>query len=288
MTVNNVKETRASSLVKEVDRVQNEKNPTNYQRIVSGTADTAKIQDSNYTSIGWTNARYSGCKLTTENASLQGTDPCLSLTTFVGTVSENTADNTSICPLVFNTVDPTRRSPNEETLYFNRKKRVYPNNCYTYYISRNSNYQGDISLSVTYFDCSLNEINIIVVSEANSDIIYLYYSDGTYIEGNSINASYILTKGLLKYINFQSTEASELSPLSYEDSIEVTNFPVSGSTVYRLVNNNAVKMINKKIWIKELNVIRETDSNGRILYDDTYSGSIHYRGYQCPTLALSS
>lgn len=57
-------------------------NPVNMYSIINNLATPAQVQDSNYTTTGWTNARYNGTKLTTNTNN--DTDPILQGTFFEG------------------------------------------------------------------------------------------------------------------------------------------------------------------------------------------------------------
>lgn len=57
-------------------------NPVNMYSIINNLAAPAQVQDSNYTTTGWTNARYNGTKLTTTTNN--DTDPILQGTFFEG------------------------------------------------------------------------------------------------------------------------------------------------------------------------------------------------------------
>jgi hypothetical protein len=59
---NNATEPRLSSIYQDID-YSNGLVPINISLLVSGTADKAPIQDSNYTSKGWTNSRYNGSRV---------------------------------------------------------------------------------------------------------------------------------------------------------------------------------------------------------------------------------
>tara|TARA_R110000868_G_scaffold193091_1_gene437777 strand:- start:3291 stop:7736 length:4446 start_codon:yes stop_codon:yes gene_type:complete len=63
--LNNVSESRKSNLYQDEDYGSDAYRPTNYSLILSGSANKAEVQDSNYTlGSAWYKARYSGTKLT--------------------------------------------------------------------------------------------------------------------------------------------------------------------------------------------------------------------------------
>ena len=51
-----------SNIWMDIDYSQNPVIPINFGRIISGTADRAFVQDSNYSSKSWSNLRYNGCR----------------------------------------------------------------------------------------------------------------------------------------------------------------------------------------------------------------------------------
>jgi hypothetical protein len=59
---NNVVDSRLSLIYQDIDYSTGLLSPTNFNLLVSGTADKAPIQDSNYTTTGWANSRYKGSR----------------------------------------------------------------------------------------------------------------------------------------------------------------------------------------------------------------------------------
>lgn len=64
--INNAVIDRVSEYFQDVDYTTNQLVPVNFQRIISGTAEPAAVQDSNYTSYRVINPRYNGSKNTTD------------------------------------------------------------------------------------------------------------------------------------------------------------------------------------------------------------------------------
>jgi hypothetical protein len=65
--INNAVIDRVSEYFQDVDYATNQLVPVNFQRIISGTAEPAAVQDSNYTSYRVINPRYNGSKNTTDD-----------------------------------------------------------------------------------------------------------------------------------------------------------------------------------------------------------------------------
>jgi len=97
----NTATSRESDFIVESDRSYrtstSNTNPVNIFSIINNVAIPAKVQDSNYTATGWSNARYNGSKVnTTTNF---GTDPFLQGTFFEGAFfAKDTADSYILDP----------------------------------------------------------------------------------------------------------------------------------------------------------------------------------------------
>ena len=82
----NVLTSRGSEFIVESDRsyrtLNSSTNPVNLYSIINDIATPAKVQDSNYSNTGWTNARYKGSKITTTTN--HNTEPFLQGTFFEG------------------------------------------------------------------------------------------------------------------------------------------------------------------------------------------------------------
>lgn len=92
--IGNVQENRSSQYRSVSDRVASTLSPTNLASILADVAIKATVQDSNYSSTGWTNARYEGSKITT--ATNFGVDPILQGVSFQGALFSLTATDTYI------------------------------------------------------------------------------------------------------------------------------------------------------------------------------------------------
>lgn len=97
-----------SSVALEVDRDTDSVNPSNLGAIITKTATAAQVQYSNYTTLGWTNARYEGSLNT---ATIERDDPAQSYRSFKGVINPLDADNATILA--------AGADQNAKTLYFN-------------------------------------------------------------------------------------------------------------------------------------------------------------------------
>ena len=73
-----------STVAMVVDREGDQLRPTNLGAIISKTATKASVQYSNYTTTGWTNARYHGTSI--NSGSQYGDDPAMAFRSFKGSV----------------------------------------------------------------------------------------------------------------------------------------------------------------------------------------------------------
>ena len=82
--IGNASTNSTSTVAMVVDREGDQLKPTNLGAIISQTATKASVQYSNYTTTGWTNARYHGTSL--NSGSIFGEDPAMTLKVFKGSV----------------------------------------------------------------------------------------------------------------------------------------------------------------------------------------------------------
>jgi len=93
--INNAQENRLSTFAQESDRVGSGINPTNLVEIRNETADFAAVQDSNYTSTGWVNARYVGTN--TSATTYKGVIPVIAGSSFEGEIYTSASSAEIIC-----------------------------------------------------------------------------------------------------------------------------------------------------------------------------------------------
>ena len=93
--MSNALENRTSIYIQQSDRIGSSVSPTNLQDILSSSATPAQIQDSNYSSTGWSNARYEGS--TTDAQSYKGVPPAITAKAFKGEVNPSSSADLSIC-----------------------------------------------------------------------------------------------------------------------------------------------------------------------------------------------
>lgn len=145
---------RRDSKVYEVNRYEDALVPTNIEAILSDTANPAAVQQSNYTTAGWTNARYEGSINTTKdqryNTSKFGTQfeinspepPALSIKPFEAEVFDLTADTATM-------TTASKAERNIETLYF-RPALTSGSSGYVYNTPTTASYPTVASSEIVY------------------------------------------------------------------------------------------------------------------------------------------
>lgn len=91
----NAQEPRKSNLTVESDRIKGRILPTNFDAILAQSAAPAYIQDSNYSSQGWSNSRYDGSVSSKDNYG--GVTPSISARAFQGAVFDDDTEDDAIC-----------------------------------------------------------------------------------------------------------------------------------------------------------------------------------------------
>ena len=93
--ISNATENRQSLIYQQADRNNSSLVPGNFTDILNLTAVPAQVQDSNYTSTGWTNARYNGSLTSAET--YRGILPTVTGKTFSGEVYSSKVADSLIC-----------------------------------------------------------------------------------------------------------------------------------------------------------------------------------------------
>jgi hypothetical protein len=93
--ISNALNNRTSTYIQQSDRVGSGVSPTNLEEILAGSATLAQIQDSNYSSTGWSNARYVGS--TTNAEEYKGIPSAITAKTFTAEINPSTSADLLIC-----------------------------------------------------------------------------------------------------------------------------------------------------------------------------------------------
>lgn len=93
--ISNALDNRTSTYVQQSDRIGSKVRPTNLEEILAGSATLAQIQDSNYSSTGWSNARYEGTSTSAED--YKGVPSVITARTFTAEVNPSASADLLIC-----------------------------------------------------------------------------------------------------------------------------------------------------------------------------------------------
>ncbi|QQO91842.1 putative nucleic acid binding protein [Flavobacterium phage vB_FspM_immuto_3-5A] len=93
--ISNALENRTSTYIQQSDRQSSGVRPTNLPQILDRTATPAQTQDSNYTTTGWSNARYVGSA--TDAQDFKGIPPAITGRLFTGEVNTSASADLLIC-----------------------------------------------------------------------------------------------------------------------------------------------------------------------------------------------
>lgn len=275
-TIGNAIDTRLNTFFFDVDRVKNQTQPTNYQSIISGSANYAPVQDSNYSSIGFIRGRHVGTKTTSEDF---GIDPALIATTFEGSVYTINKDDFSICS------QSVSERPNEEYL-FSPSLRYAPSKelkltsgelvdaLETPQIRYNFIAKGTSGLT---FNSGVSSIELVGNPDIVKEDFLLLVSSSISNKGVSgkyeylkiLNTSYngntnILTLSIAHTAFSKYGDTSELS-LTTSDSYAI--FTILGDAIYKPNGGQIYRITDKKVYIPETNKIFISDKKGQLVYE---------------------
>ena len=93
--ISNALNNRTSTYVQQSDRIGSKVRPTNLEEILAGSATLAQVQDSNYSSTGWSNARYEGTSTSAED--YKGVPSVITARTFTAEVNPSASADLLIC-----------------------------------------------------------------------------------------------------------------------------------------------------------------------------------------------
>jgi hypothetical protein len=93
--ISNALDNRTSTYVQQSDRIGSKVRPTNLEEILAGSATLAQVQDSNYSSTGWSNARYTGT--VTSAVDYKGVPSVITARTFTAEVNPSASADLLIC-----------------------------------------------------------------------------------------------------------------------------------------------------------------------------------------------
>ena len=242
--ISNALENRVSTYIQQADRQNLGAKPANLVQILNRTATPAQTQDSNYSSTGWSNARYVGSA--TDAQDFKGIPPAITGKLFTGELNPSSSADLLICS----------RSISD---------RVLSELLFT----------GDTELpTFEGFVKTRYEVDVDIFGNT-STVTYQFNNTpatgsleiGSIIRvrrGPSIGPELMRVEKLEPELSrLQVTRgylSTEIQDLEAEDKLEVLKplriFKIDSTTA------NIVSATNNKIWIKESKEILSTDSYG--------------------------
>lgn len=241
--IGDTQELRQSKTIFKADRGESAVIPTNFQSILDGTATYADIQDSNYTTTGWSNARYRGTKTSVDN---YGVAPVLIGRTVQGEINTTGSLETNICSksLADRVVEPLFHTGNTEL---------------PQYSEVSSRYRTSLAMSTTTqfldykygFNPTSGSIEVgSIIKVLSTGVGY----DDEYMRVKKIYPNTLRMEVERGYIG--STPAGH----NADDQILV----ISPVNIYQFDETgvNFITVANSKVWIKDSQEILKTDIYG--------------------------
>lgn len=238
--ISNALENRVSTYIQQADRQNLGAKPANLVQILNRAATPAQTQDSNYSSTGWSNARYAGS--VTDAQDFKGIPPAIVGKLFTGELNPSSSADLLICS----------RSMSD---------RVLSELLFT----------GDTELPT--FEGFVNtryEVDVDIFGNTN---IVTYQFNNTPATGTLEIGSIIKAEGKTEYMRVEKLEpelsriqvtrgylSTAIVDLDQQDKLEVLKplriFKIDSTTA------NVISATNSKVWIKESKEILLTDSYG--------------------------
>lgn len=234
----------SGSRIVESDRNSITVSPSNLNAIISGSATLAAIQESNYSSTGWSNGRYNGTKTNAKNYG--GIPPTLSGRTFSGAIYASQVLDSYI----------VSQSLSTRTLedIFHTGRNLIP----TYEIA-SSSYSTTTSMNQTGSIVKIATSGAVVTGSFDINTLIKIQQEKmrviNYYENN--NDTYIeVTRGL-----FNTTKSSH-------GTVRIEVIAPTFLYTYDTVRRQENPVTDAKVWVEETENIFYTDSFGAV-----YSGS---------------
>lgn len=243
---------RTSDFIVESDRAESKTLPTNLNSILTNKARPAAVQDSNYTSTGWSNARYNGTKTSTDT--FGGIEPGI-----IGISFEGSQYSYEITDLAIYAIPVANRTI--KTYFFTPGVRLegvipvpdeVPSTGFLYRIT------GGISGTQTTFTVqkAISEVYFTNTTVGN----YLYITDGSVQEIVKIVSVIHNGTNDTVYVN-RNAFGTNRAKASMDVEVQANELS-DISRVYEL-NGNKIQFVQEgKIWIKATSDILNTDPQG--------------------------
>jgi hypothetical protein len=273
--IGNAIESRLSSFFFDVNRIKSQIKPTNYERIISGTANYAPVPDSNYSSVGFTRGRYIGTKTTSNDF---GVDPALIASNFEGAIYTVNKDDTEICSELLSdkTIESFLFSPNlryKPSNFLNPSSRKTVDALETPDLRKGLIQKGNS-------DFNFNDLSSTLTLNGNPDLkkgdhllIVLSSLDN---EGISGNYEYIHVTAFLYDSGTNSTLVSiehrvfekygDISHVTITSGDSYSVYNLFGDSIYKPNGGQIYRIADKKVYIPETGKIFITDERGQIVF----------------------
>jgi len=240
--ISNILDNRISTVIQQSDRLKSDIRPTNLSDILSGSAEPAQIQDSNYTATGWSNARYTGC---VSDAVDQGGVPSVVVgRLFLGEINSNATQESLICS----------RSE-ADRLY---KQLIFTGNeelpTYRGYVSSSYRIQGNVASSSAVLPYSSIAGNSSGSIEIGSILQVGASDERIRVERIELaNSRFRVTRGYLQ------TTPADIVGSTIIKVLEPLRILTTEETSAKFSNS-----VNNKIYVKETQEILFTDGYGMV------------------------
>jgi hypothetical protein len=247
--ISNALVNRNSTYIQQSDRVGSSVNPTNLQDIQSGSATKAQIQDSNYSSTGWSNARYVGTR--TDAQSYRGIPSAITARAFIGEQNPSSSAYQLICSKSL-----SDRITSEFLFTGDQEVPSFEGFVYTKYKLLDQNLASITSLQ--YGSGSTSETGSIEVGSILA------------IEGNTLLPERLRVVGIRPGVDgFSNTITVTRGYLGTTPSTLPQNGKIRVVKPLKIfkVDNTSAKIVNStnsRIWVKDSKEILETDEYGLV------------------------
>lgn len=248
--ISNAQVNRQSIIRQQADRSNSSIKPTNFNDIILQSAEPAQIQDSNYSSTGWTNARYTGTNTSAET--YRGIPPAATGRLFSGEIYSSTTVDTLICS----------RSLSDRTIteLLQTSAQNLPT---TASFTNPSIYK--LYTAITNTTSTLIQATLVTNFQTKIpvEVGSIVKIDSEYMRVESVikTQTYDELKVIRGYLSSTPATHTINTALYTTPTTRVFNFEGTGA---KAVNNS-----NSKIWVKDNKHILYTDGFGVI-----YSGSV--------------
>lgn len=260
----NSSELKQSNYIYEVDRKADQIIPSNLPAILSGSAVRAEVQNSNYSSIGFTNGRYTGTKTTIQDFKIE---PAINATLFTGEDYLLERAGTDICSksLSDRTIQEFLFSPN--LLTQGSATAEYPSVRYQWLRTRG---EGVIDEDLESEDTVINfykdmDVNIGDVIYVNTDFVNNSSRELMKIQ-NVTKTPIPVTSSLTVERRYYSNHIEQATAFNWTAGVSQPSVrKVLGDTVYNSTSDQVFKITEKKLWIEKSEEVVILDTTGTII-----------------------